>query len=355
MSLDVDGLRTSTGTAFTAWHVGRRGEVAGGMTQVLNGYLEWQFADCRVDVIISRDGSSGLRAMRLFAAAAARLLSLRDPRTNAVVVHLSQGGSFVREGLLLRLAAARGFGTIAHLHGSSFVDFAQANPERVRAVLRRADRVFVLSDETADAVRALVPDAVIDLVPNAVPGGGGSSRTHRVVFGGAVSRRKGVDVLVEAWRSVEHHGWTLDIVGPTADEDVIVDDLADATFHGALPHDQLMALLDDAAIAVLPSREEAMPMFILEALARGCAVIATRVGGVPEVLVGGAGLLVEPADIRALTGALQSLIDDAGALSTVQAAGRQRFAEAFSASAVYPRVADLWRGVLTRPAAAPRA
>ena len=107
-----------------------------------------------------------------------------------------------------------------------------------------------------------------------------------------------------------------------------------------------MSLLERSTIAVLPSRDEAMPMFILEALARGNAVISTTVGGIPEVLGDGAGVLVSPGDVDALATALKDLIDDAEARSSLAAAGYERFTQTYSAESVYPRVEQLWLSAL---------
>ncbi|KQQ92583.1 hypothetical protein ASF62_12085 [Leifsonia sp. Leaf325] len=328
-------------------HVGRRGEVAGGMTQVVNGYLSYPFDDCDLRVIVSRDGSTGPRAMAIFLGAAWRLATLRGRDERVVVVHLSQGGSFVREGLLLRLAHARGFGTVAHLHGSSFPDYAEREPARVATVLRAADSVFVLSAETRAAVLGVLPTAPTELIPNAVPEGVPRAKGRSIVFGGSVSLRKGVDVLVDAWRRIaDHDGWTLHVVGPVADPEVVPAGLPDAVFHGGLPHAELMELLESAEIAVLPSRDEAMPMFILEALARQDCVVATRVGGIPAVLADGAGALVDAGDAAGLAEALERLMVSDAARDELRAAGTARFERDYSAAAVYPMVAARWRAVL---------
>lgn len=328
-------------------HVGRRGEVAGGMTQVVNGYLSYAFDDCDLRVVVSRDGSTGPRALAVFLGAARQLVTLRGRDERVVVVHLSQGGSFVREGLLLRLAHARGFGTVAHLHGSSFPEYAAREPARVARVLRAADSVFVLSAETQAAVLAAVPGASTELIPNAVPVGTPRAKNRSIVFGGSVSRRKGVDVLVDAWRGiVDHDGWTLHVVGPVADPEVVPETLPDAVFHGALPHAALMELLESAEIAVLPSRDEAMPMFILEALARQDCVVATRVGGIPAVLADGAGSLVDAGDAAGLAAALEQLMVSDAARDELRAAGTARFLRDYSAAGVYPMLAARWRAVL---------
>ncbi|MGW9113329.1 glycosyltransferase [Microbacterium sp. NPDC055683] len=353
---ELEGIRASVERVLaqppsrrrTVWHLGRRGDVAGGMTQVVNAFIAWPFEASRVRLLTTRDGTTGPKAVLLYLGALARLPFLGARRSTVVAVHLSQGGSFVREGSLERFAALLGYRTVVHLHGSSFVDYAERHPARVAGVLSRADAIVALSAETRDAVLRLVPTARVEIVPNAVPTGTTRGKERMVVFGGSVGRRKGVDVLVEAWRLLGPvDGWTLHIAGPLAEPDVVVDAPEGVVVHGALPHDALLALLERSAIAVLPSRDEAMPMFVLEALARRNAVIASEVGGVPSLLDGGAGALVPPGDIAALAAALRRIVDDDAARAALADAGYARFDEQFSARSVYPRVEGLWLSVLS--------
>lgn len=331
----------------SVWHVGRRGEIAGGMTQVVNAYLDWSFQKVRTRLLVSRNGTSGPSAFVLFASAMARMPFLGRRSETVVAVHLSQGGSFRREGTLLRWAARLGYPTVAHLHGSSFVDFARQHPASVAKVLSAADVIVALSEATADEVALLLPRSRVELVPNAVPEGRPTPKEEIVVFGGGVTRRKGVDVLVEAWKqAAPSDEWKLHIAGPVIESD-LVSSLPDGVSDlGALEHDALMALLERSTIAVLPSRDEAMPMFILEALARGNAVISTTVGGIPDVLGDGAGVLVPPGDVEGLATALKDLIEDADARSMVAAAGYERYTQTYSAESVYPRVEQLWLSTL---------
>lgn len=327
----------------TVHHLGRAGDVAGGMTQVLNGYLRWDFGRVDVDLLTTRgDPGDVTTSVRLSTAAALRIVRL--PRSSSVVAaHLSGGGSFLREGLLLRLARARGLATVAHLHGSSFAAFASRRARLVGWVLGAADRVVSLSDETSAVVQRTLPPHRVHLVPNAVTMGASAAQEEDlVVFGGAVGRRKGVDVLLRAWAQVDAPGWRLAVAGPVLEPDVVAGAGDDVQLLGAVPHEDLLHLLERSKVAVLPSRDEAMPVFVLEAMARGNAVVATDVGGVAPVLDGGRGMLVAAGDVEGLRDALQALVSDGAlrrrlALTAWEAAGRE-----FSADAVYPRLEDVW-------------
>src|SRR3954463_16207492 len=92
----------------TVHHLGRVGDIPGGMTQVLNSYLLWSWPRVDVDVITTRGDPHDTRAaVREALRAAVRLLRL-PVCSSVVVAHMSERGSFLREGALMRLARVRG-------------------------------------------------------------------------------------------------------------------------------------------------------------------------------------------------------------------------------------------------------
>ena len=103
-----------------------------------------------------------------------------------------------------------------------------------------------------------------------------------------------------------------------------------------------------ADVVAAPSRNEGMGRVLVEALALGVPVVATRVGGIPSVLDGGRyGVLVPPDDPPALAQALIGLLSDPGRRATLGQAGRARAAE-FTVEVMTTRLADLYRS-LARP------
>ncbi|MBC7518015.1 MAG: glycosyltransferase family 4 protein [Microbacteriaceae bacterium] len=333
-----------------AVHIGRSGEVAGGMAQVLNGYRDWNFDGYDIRIIESRDGSRGMSALRVAVAAARELWQLADRRHSVVIAHLSERGSFLREGALLVLARARGFATVAHLHGSDFDAFARARPGLVRTVLKAALRVVVLSERTGATVNRFVTAERVVLVPNAVQEGLSVPKERIIVFGGAVSRRKGVDLLLAAWDVLTEQGitadWRLVIAGPLTDsslrEDLERNRIGGVEVLGPVAHDTLLHLLDRSMIAVLPSRDEAMPVFILEAMTRRNCTIATNVGGIAAVLADGAGMLIASAQLTALVGALERALSDEPARAQFGDRAAAAVEARFSASVVFPRLEAVW-------------
>lgn len=340
-----------TSTKPRGYHVGRAGDIPGGMAQVVNAYLAWPFEHVTVDVLESRgDPGDHLTAARRLLRTLGNVRSIAKRREHAVIVtHLSERGSFVREGLVARYANRLGLPVIAHLHGSDYAQYEQSNPESVARVLRACTRVITLSDESSRISARHVPAERIQLVPNAVPEGTPRAKEKIVVFGGVVSHRKGIDVLQDAWREVSEANpeWELIVAGPVRDEHLVDRDLPRTRWLGSVSHGDLMELLERAEIAVLPSRDEAMPMFLLEAMARRACVVSTEVGGIPPLLEGGAGVLLPPGQAGPLAQALDRAMRDDVWRTETAAHGHARFRERYSAEAVFPRVERIWLDALS--------
>jgi len=109
------------------------------------------------------------------------------------------------------------------------------------------------------------------------------------------------------------------------------------------------AVLERAGIVVVPSLGEGFGMVALEAMERGRAVIASAVGGLPELVVDGVtGIVVPPSDPRALRAAIASLAAAPEQARAMGAAGRRRALESFSQTRNTERTAELYAGALER-------
>jgi len=161
-----------------------------------------------------------------------------------------------------------------------------------------ADRLRVLGNFVAARTVA----------PKARPGGG-------VVYVGRLSHEKGVDVLVGAMRQLGPH--RLDVVGDGPERSRL-EALAAASapgrvrFHGTVPKSRVLDVVRSAAVAVMPSRcHENQPMAVLEAFACGVPVVATQLGGLPELVRHDRyGMIVPADDAAALADALDRLLAD---------------------------------------------
>jgi glycosyltransferase involved in cell wall biosynthesis len=150
-------------------------------------------------------------------------------------------------------------------------------------------------------------------------------------------RKKGHDVAVAAVRELREQfpDLRLLIVGDGPDREAVAR-AASALGDGAvLPgyRDDVMAVLDAADVLVHPSRTDAFPTTVLEAMAASVPVVATAVGGIPEMVHDGEnGVLFEPPpDSEVLARSLAPLLGDAELRRRLGVAGRERFERDFTA------------------------
>ena len=275
----------------------------------------------------------------------------RGSERPVVHVHLSVGGSFVREGAVVLVAHTRRFPVVVSLHGGELPGFEARHPRLVRFVLGRADAVVALGPESAWQAAAWVPAGHrIEVVPNPVelrgttPAGDGE---ERVVFAGTLSHLKGVDVLLAAWPAVRARrpAARLILAGPPGDVDVAATPTGDGIdVPGTVTREKVRQFLAGGRVAVLPSLVEVLPMFLLEAMAAARPVVATPVGDVAW-LVGTDAVLVPVGDPDALADAITSALEDRDAATAVGARLRDRAEHTFAPGKVAEQLEALYDAV----------
>jgi glycosyltransferase involved in cell wall biosynthesis len=213
--------------------------------------------------------------------------------------------------------------TSTRLYGSPLRQVLSPAADRVAlAALRRADGVRTVSPYTTGLVREVgiepadVFPAFMDLEPFLGPVLPLPERPQ-ALFVGVLELYKNVDGLAEAWRLAAPAvpGATLRVVGSGSRTEVVerlVADLPEQTsWTNRLETAEVAVALDASTALVLPSRSEGMGRVVVEALCRGRPVVATRVGGIPDLVRDGEnGLLVEPGDTSALADALVLILGD---------------------------------------------
>ncbi len=190
------------------------------------------------------------------------------------------------------------------------------------SALRHADAVRTISDYTTGLVRsygvepAAVFPAFMDLEPFVGPVRPLPAEP-RALFVGVLEHYKGIEEIAEAWRTLAARmpGVKLHIVGKGTRRAVVeelVRDLPDRVeWTEALPTEGVAAALDAATLLLLPSRSEGMGRVLVEAFCRGRPAVASRVGGIVDLVRDGEnGILVPPQSPRELADALERVLAD---------------------------------------------
>jgi glycosyltransferase involved in cell wall biosynthesis len=199
-----------------------------------------------------------------------------------------------------------------------------------RVVCARADAVRCLHDAASRQIIAssgASPERV-EVIPSRcnvslftpVPQKNGAEEARpTVLFVGNLVRGKGVDELLDAFAvvSAREPRARLVLVGDGQRRAALVSRVGAlglgprVEFRGRLPHRALPAIMASASLLVLPSHSEGTPRVILEAMAMELPVVATRVGGIPDIVDDGmTGLLVAPGDVLGLTAAIERVLKD---------------------------------------------
>jgi glycogen synthase len=228
------------------------------------------------------------------------------------------------------------------LHGSGtagrFEDLRVLATPLGRLLVRGAGVVIGVSEQLTDAARRAggrdarwIPNGVE--IPASVEG---EADPAEVLFVGRLSPEKGIRELVDAT-----DGMNLVVAGDGPLRHLVPRAL------GFVPHDEVERLLTRAAVVVLPSHREGLPMVLLEAMAHARPVVATPVGGMRSLVEDGVtGLLVPAGDPKALREAIERLLGDRDLRRRLGEAGRARVTELCSWNRVAEATLDAYAAAL---------
>lgn len=251
---------------------------------------------------------------------------------------------------------------------------AQLDRDFIERGVRKADAVVACSRNVADKIQRRFPEYAercVTIHNGAEPSEFSPAEREtarpaysKIIYVGRLSPEKGVHVLLEAFRRIveRHPNTRLEIVGGEAvmprsmlkrlSDDAAVRALerlyecdyarnlrdraagmprAQVSFVGAIPHKEVAARMREADILAQPSLYEAFGMPVVEGMLAGLGVVASRVGGMPELIRDGeTGLLVKPGDPDALANALLRLIEDPELTRRLGIAARLQASRSFS-------------------------
>jgi glycosyltransferase involved in cell wall biosynthesis len=321
-------------------HLGPDPATAGGMPAVIASLLSSPLAERYVLEAIStyRDRRPVGRLLVFLGALAQLVRWCAGKGTRIVHVHVAARGSLYRKAMIVGVAKLMRRPTILHVHAGpgdieDFLD--RLGPLRLRLVrmpFQMADRVLSVSANGAETLQRALTDAEIEIVPNAppavsatVPRRSSHGEEATVLYlGGFDDAAKGGKVLLEALPGLLECSPATEVIlaGPGSPSRDLTEN---ARWQGWLDPEQKARALAEADVFVLPSISEGMPVALLEAMASGLAIVATRVGGVPELLTDDLDAsLVRPGEPAELADALGAIAADPERRRRLGAAAAER-------------------------------
>jgi glycosyltransferase involved in cell wall biosynthesis len=317
----------------------------GGMSTALTSLLESPLADAyELEMLPTYRSAKPLPRLGRFLLSLLQLTlwSLRG-RGRIVHVHMTVRASTYRKAVVVLWAKALGRRVVLHSHsGAKEVAHYRGRMRPaplalVRRGIKAADRVIAVSEAGAAALAEAYGVAEVEVVPNAAPSVAPFERPPTppegpllAYLGGFANPAKGADTLLDALEIALARvpGLRLTMAGPPEPPPRALELVAanpGLSWAGWLEPEQKDELMRTAEAFVMPSHSEGLPMALLEAMAYRMAAVATRVGGIPEVVDDGFdGLLVPAEDAPALADAIVALATDAELRERLAAAARDR-------------------------------
>lgn len=334
----------------------------GGISSVVNGWLDSamseraniRYLDCSID---------GSKVAKLAVGCCSLLKTLLLARKfDLVHIHMGGGNSYNRERLFVGAAVDAGVPAVLHIHDGLFgILWERSNQtgrKRIRETLEACARVVVLSTEMEDYVKNHVSEAIQTVcIPNGVVCHPPALPKQRgtVLFLGHFDDNKNADVIVRAMGLLKKRRLTarayfcgdgdveghLKLVRKLGLEDT-------CECLGWVDGLKKQELLDRCSIFCLPSKNEAMPVSLLEAMSNGLAAVVTPVGGMLDIVDDGmTGRFVNPGDENSLADTLCDLIENEDVRARMAESGRQKVINSFSMDATVNRVLSLYSKVLS--------
>jgi glycosyltransferase involved in cell wall biosynthesis len=271
----------------------------------------------------------------------------------AALVHLNtslNARAYWRDLAYLMVAKLCGARVLYQVHGGALpLQFARAgrlHAAFLRWTLQLPDAVVVLARTEFEAYRGFVPSQQVILLPNGIDCAPYAHLSRprpkevlRLAYVGRLAREKGLYETLQGLRQARTQGAQarLVIAGSGPEEAGLryfaaqLGLAGDVVFPGPVTQTDKLELLGETDVLVLASYSEGLPYALLEGMAAGAAVIATRVGGMPDVVLDGVhGLLVPPRDADALGRAFVRLAADRELLARMGAACRRRIVGGYS-------------------------
>lgn len=308
-------------------HIGTSPDGRGGIATVIREYASY-FGDSFHYICSHKDGVTRVGKIWLFLVAVLKTLyRCVGSEVKIVHIHSSSHVSFYRKSCFVLIARALGKIVVLHLHGGLFVDFAQEHRRYCQWIFDCTDMIVTVSDYLRTNVSTLLSHTRMTTIYNPItpvcPGQGpitdGNGKLQ-VLFLGTINENKGImDILDCLEANLEYFRDKIHLhiggVGPLALqierrlESSLLRDFV--TYYGWLEGERKIDLLRRADVYLQPSYFESLGISVLEAMSYRTAIIASRRGGLPEIVHHNEnGFLIEPGNIQELFSALETLIND---------------------------------------------
>lgn len=339
--------------------VGPDRSVHGGISGVVNNYYEAGL-DQRIDLCYIGTMVEGSKIRKLVQAVKAFLQFLvRLPGYEIVHVNVASDSSYYRKTFFIKAAKRAGKKIVIHQHGGDFEGFydrelSDKGREKVRKVLSMGDAFLVLAPPWKEFFGKLIGEEKITVLPDAIsipPYTEKKQGSHKILFLGRICKAKGIGELLAVMPKLKEKYPDVQLYLGGIFEDKELEQQAHAlkeqvTCLSWITGEEKERYLRECDIFVLPSYFEGQSVAILEAMANCCAVVASRTGGIPQMIIDGeTGILIEPQSESSLRQGMEKVLSDDDLAFSLGEKARKKAAAEFSIENNMERLIHLYEGL----------
>lgn len=338
----------------------------GGISSVIRAYEDaGLFDNYAIEYIATHKDGNFITKLAYSIGALLKFLSLLVKRDVFLVhIHSASNYSFWRKSLFFFISKALSKKIIYHIHGGGFVAFynnaSKFGQRLIKYILMNSQVIIVLTDSWRNMVIETVGAARIETLQNPITDSEYCSIANhpvdnRLLFLGLVKKEKGVfDILSAMYLLRENYNLTvnLDVCG--------VGDIAklkqkakkmgmtkNIVVHGWVDAKKIKELMSKATAFILPSYYEGLPMSIIEAMAASVPVIASNVGGIPDIIKDGEnGMLIEPGNIKAMAEKIKRIVENKDERIEISQKAKEMVLISYSQKIVIDKLIEIYNRVL---------
>lgn len=304
--------------------IGPDRSVHGGISGVVNNYFDAGL-DRMIDLCYIGTMIEGSKWIKLLQAVKSYICFLiKMPKYDIVHVNMASDSSYYRKSVFIRTAKACHKKVVIHQHGGNFPEFYEKDlsdrgRKRVKKVLSMGDVFLVLGIAWKDFFGAIIGGNRITVLPNAIHIPEREKKkygVHKILYMGRLCKEKGIGELLTVMPELKakYQDAHLYLAGIWEDQELRAQAISlkeYVTDLGWIGSTEKLRYLKECDIFVLPSYFEGQPVSVLEAMASACGIVASKTGGIPDMIIeGDTGLFAVPKDAKTLEEGLLKLLAD---------------------------------------------
>ena len=339
--------------------VGPARSVHGGISGVVNNYYEAGL-DEKIELYYIGTMVEGSKLRKLLKAGTSYVQFLfKLSKYDIVHVNVASDASYVRKSFFIKSAKRAGKKNIIHQHGGDFEGYygslSDKDKKKVKEVLSMGDEFLVLAPAWKEFFGTIIDKEKITVFPDSIKVPEAFDKAYgqkKVLFLGRLCKAKGIGELLLAWKelSLKHPTAHLFLGGIWEDKELetVAKSQSDSvTYLGWLTGEEKQKYLRECDIFVLPSYFEGQSVAILEAMAYSCGIVASKTGGIPQMITEGkTGIFAKPGDAETLKAGLDRLLENPALCAELGKNARKKVEQEFSIEENMRKLISIYEGLI---------